>query len=144
MRELRIPTWLAKGVLERYHAHASQVFLLHGNVRDLQPFGTDYLPLIEGLKRLVARRSHAILYDVSSGLSFPDSERQKTVRRTLGLRGVLPNDPARALAVLDALVPRAPSGSVAVIIDFAHHVVPAGASSSVERSSIATLARWAS
>jgi transitional endoplasmic reticulum ATPase len=143
MRELRIPAWLAQGVLERYHADASHVFLLHGNIRDVQPFGGEYRPLVEGLKLLLTRRSHAVLYDVASGLSFPDAEREQAVRRTLGLRGVLPNDPARALALLDALLARAPSGSAAVIIDFAHHVVPAGASSSVERSSIATLARWA-
>ncbi len=144
MKELRIPAWLAKGVLDRYHAGASHLFLLCGNVRDAQPFGGEYPSLLEGLKLLVARRSHAVLYDVSSGLSFPDGQREKTVRRTLGLRGVLPADPARALAVLDALLQRAPAGSAAIIIDFAHHIVPAGPSSSVERSSIATLARWAS
>lgn len=48
MKSLRLPTWLA-GVVDRYHSGGSHLFLLHGNVRDLQPFGEDYVPLAEGL-----------------------------------------------------------------------------------------------
>ena len=146
MKSLRIPSWLTAGVLERYHAGASHLFLLHGNVRDLHPFGDDWLPLGEGLKRLTARRDVVVTYDVSSGLAFPDARREKATRKALGLRGLLPADPARALVVLDALLTsdRCPSGSVAVVIDYAHSLAPAGDSGSADRQNVTTLARWAS
>ena len=56
MKGLRLPGWLATGVLDRYHAGASHLFLLHGNVRDVHPFGTAFVPLAEGLRRLAGRR----------------------------------------------------------------------------------------
>jgi AAA+ superfamily predicted ATPase len=146
MKSLRIPSWLSGGVLERYHAGASHLFLLHGNVRDLHPFGDDWVPLGEGLKRLTARRDVVVTYDLSSGLAFPDARREKATRKALGLRGLLPADPARALVVLDALLTgdRCPSGSVAVVIDYAHSLAPAGDSGSADRQNVTTLARWAS
>ena len=95
MNGLRIPSWLEGGVLDRYHAGASHLFLLHGNVRDVQPFGPDYVPLAEGLRRLAARREVLVSYDVSSGLTFPDAEREKAFRKALGLKtGAIPSDPS--------------------------------------------------
>ncbi|HKC11998.1 MAG TPA: AAA family ATPase, partial [Vicinamibacteria bacterium] len=81
MKALRIPDWLHGGLLDRYHAGASHLFLLHGNVRDLQPFGPGYLPLADGLRRLGARRAVLVSYDVSKGLTFPDAAREKEFRR---------------------------------------------------------------
>ena len=86
MKALRIPAWLARGVLERYHSGASHLFLLHGNVRDVHPFGRDHVPLADGLRRLAARRPVAVSYDVSSGLTFPDGEREKAFRKALSTR----------------------------------------------------------
>ena len=80
MKQVRVPGWLATGVLERYQAGASHLFLLHGNVRDVHPFGPDFVPLTEGLRRLSRRRPLAVTYDVSSGLAFPDAEREKAAR----------------------------------------------------------------
>jgi ATP-dependent 26S proteasome regulatory subunit len=146
MRWLRVPSWLAAGVLERYHAGASHFFLLHGNVRDLHPFGEEWVPLVEGLKRLTRRRDIVVTYDVSSGLAFPETGHEKALRKALGLKGLLPADPARALVVLDALLTteRCPAGSVAVVIDYAHALAPAGATGTAERQNVTTLARWAS
>jgi SpoVK/Ycf46/Vps4 family AAA+-type ATPase len=147
MKALQLPAWLAKGVVERYQSGGSHLFLLHGNVRDLQPFGEEYLPLGEGLARLAGRRAVVVSYDVSSGLSFPDKEREATFRRVLGIKArILPSDPTQALFVIDALLSedRAEPGSVAVILDYAHSLAPAGSSGSVERQNITTLARWAS
>jgi len=146
VRQVRVPAWLASGVIERYQAGASHLFLLHGNVRDVHPFGPDFVPLVEGLRRLAARRPLAISYDVSSGLAFPDAEREKAVRKALGLKGALPADPARALVVLDALVgsDRVPTGSVAVFVDYAHTLAPADGAGAAERQNITTFARWAS
>jgi AAA+ superfamily predicted ATPase len=146
MKSLRVPSWLSAGVLERYHAGASHLFLLNGNVRDLHPFGEDWVPLGEGLKRLTARREVVVTYDVSSGLGFPDAAREKATRKALALKGLLPADPARALVVLDALLTseRCPAGSVAVVIDYAHSLAPAGDLGAAERQNVTTLARWAS
>jgi ATP-dependent 26S proteasome regulatory subunit len=147
VKALRVPAWLATGVLERYHAGASHLFLLHGNVRDVHPFGDEFVPLREGLKRLFARREFVAAYDVSGGLEFPDADRQKALGRAVGLKPAqLPTDPARALIVLDALLTseRCPPGSVALILDYAHSLAPAGPTGSAERQCITTLARWAS
>jgi AAA+ superfamily predicted ATPase len=146
MKDLRVPSWLTAGLLERYHSGASHLFLLHGNVRDVHPFGPAFVPLAEGLRRLASRRPIAVSYDVSSGLSFPDAEREKAFRKALGLKGALPADPARALVVLDALVgsDRLPPESVAVVIDYAHTLAPADGGGAAERLSVTTLARWAS
>jgi AAA+ superfamily predicted ATPase len=146
MKDIRVPAWLTAGVLERYHSGASHLFLLHGNVRDVFPFGSSFVPLAEGLRRLGSRRKVAVSYDVSSGLVFPDAEREKAFRKALGLKGALPADPARALVVLDALVgsDRLPPGSVAVILDYAHTLAPADGAGAAERQNVTTLARWAS
>jgi SpoVK/Ycf46/Vps4 family AAA+-type ATPase len=145
MKALRLPPWLVSGVLDRYHAGASHLFVLHGDVRDLHPFGVEYRPLPEGLRQLCARREVVVSYDVSAGLTFPDPAREKALRRALGLKGPLPSDPARALVVLDALLAseRLPPASVAVILEYAHALVPSGPTAAAERQAITTLARWA-
>ena len=74
-------------MLERYHAGASHLFLLHGNVRDVQPFGDDYVPLRRRPAPPRARGApSSVSYDVSSGLTFPDAEREKAFRKALGLK----------------------------------------------------------
>jgi transitional endoplasmic reticulum ATPase len=147
MKGLRVPGWLAAGVLDRYHAGASHLFLLHGNVRDVHPFGASYLPLADALRKLAERRPIVASFDVSAGLSCPDAAREKALRQALGLRtGALPADPSKAMILLDALLTResvAPA-SVVVILDYAHALAPSGPASSVERQTITTLARWAS
>ena len=146
MKDLSVPSWLLPA-LERYHAGASHLFVLAGNVRDVHPFGADHVPLPEGLRRLVGRRPIVACYDVSSGFVFPDAAREKAFRQALGLRtGAVPSDPARALVLLDALLgsDRLATGSVALILDYAHALVPSGPSSAAERQAVTTLARWAS
>ncbi|HET9317090.1 MAG TPA: hypothetical protein VFQ51_15970, partial [Vicinamibacteria bacterium] len=146
MKSLRVPGWLASGMLERYHAGASHLFLLHGNVRDVHPFGEEYVPLASGLATLFAQRPHVVSYDVSSGLAFPDQAREKALKKVLGIKQPLPADPGRALIVLDALLnsDKCPPGSIAIVLEFAHAIAPAGGSGGVERQNITQLARWAS
>jgi transitional endoplasmic reticulum ATPase len=146
MKSLRVPDWLARGVLERYHSGASHLFLLHGNVRDVHPFGEEFVPLANGLATLFAQRPYVVSYDVSSGLAFPDPTREKALKKVLGIKQPLPPDPGRALIVLDALLnsDRCPPGSIAIVLEFAHAIAPAGASGGLERQNITQLARWAS
>jgi AAA+ superfamily predicted ATPase len=147
MKALRVPAWLEKGVLERYHAGASHLFVLHGNVRDLQGFGEEFVPLTEGLRRLAAQRPYVVSYDVSGGLEFPDATRQKDFRKVLGIKAPhLPADVSRALIVLDALLAseNCPPASILIVLGYAHALVPSGPTGSVERQNITTVARWAS
>ena len=146
MRALRLPAWFSDAVLERYHAGASHLFLLHGNVRDVHPFGSDDVPLAEGLRRLAAQRTIVVSYDVSAGFSFPDATREKAFRKALGLKGPIPLDVPRALALIEAALTtdRIPPAAVAVVLDYAHALAPAGASGGMERQAVTTLSRWAS
>ena len=143
-RPTRVPDWLSKGVLERYHSGASHLFLLHGNVRDVHGFGDEDVPLAEGLRRLAAQRPLVVSYDISGGLTFPDPAREKALRKALALKGPLPLDPARALAVIEALLTteRCPPSAVVVIFEFAHTLLPATPSAGLERQNVTTLARW--
>jgi AAA+ superfamily predicted ATPase len=146
VNELRVPAWLRAGVLQRYQGGASHLFLLHGNVRDVHAFGTSYVPLADGLRRLAARRLVTACYDVSGGFTFGDPAQGKAFRQALGLRaGALPADPGRAFVLLDALVrsERLPPSSVAVVLDYAHTLAPSGPTSGVERQNVTTLSRWA-
>jgi AAA+ superfamily predicted ATPase len=146
VNELRVPGWLRTGLLQRYHSGASHLFLLHGNVRDVHPFGDSFTPLADGLRALAARRPVAVSYDVSAGFAFPSPEQGKAFRKALALRSAaLPSDPGRALLLLDALLrsERLPLGGVVVILDYAHNLVPAGPGSGLERQNVTTLARWA-
>jgi AAA+ superfamily predicted ATPase len=147
MNELRVPEWLRTRVLQRYLSGASHLFLLHGNVRDVHPFGDSYLPLVEGLRRLLARRTVAATYDVSGGFSFGADAQGKAFRAAVGLKtGALPPDSGRALVLLDVLLrsEKLPRASVGVILDYAHTLAPSGPASGVERQNVTTLARWAS
>ena len=136
MKDIRVPSWLTTGVLERYHSGASHLFLLHGNVRDVYPFGS-VLRAARGRAAPARPRgerspSPTTCPPVSS---FPDAEREKALRKALGLKGALPADPARALVMLDALVgsDRLPPGSVAVILDYAHTLAPTDGAGAAER-----------
>jgi hypothetical protein len=130
MRDVRLPAWFASAVLDRYHSGASHLFLLHGNVRDVHPFGAAYAPLAEGLGRLLGRRPFAVAYDPSAGLRFADAEREKQLRKAIGWKGAWPSDPGRALAILDALLrsESCPPRSVGIVLEYAHTLAPGDAS----------------
>ena len=134
-------------MLERYQSGASHLFLLHGNVRDVHPFGEEFVPLANGLAALFAQRPYVVSYDVSSGPRVPGpGPREGASRRPRHQAGRCRLIPARALIVLDALLnsERCPPGSIAIVIEFAHAVAPAGGSGGLERQNITQLARWAS
>jgi AAA+ superfamily predicted ATPase len=87
MKSLRVPGWLASGMLERYHSGASHLFLLHGNVRGRASLRRGVRPLASGsLATLFAQRPYCVSYDVSSGLAFPDAEHDKAFKKILGIK----------------------------------------------------------
>lgn len=158
-----LPPWAQK-LAQRYYTRTVSTFILYGAVRDLQP-----LTLAEGgrefdnLKRFLSEelfgaRDHVIFYDRSSGVRAGVSETQQDLLRMLGgydsmygtdFAKVMPRDPGRALQVVENyLRTRLADGkSLALVIDFAETIAPAGDVSHLsaeDRFVLATLVKWAS
>ncbi|HXX29248.1 MAG TPA: AAA family ATPase [Myxococcaceae bacterium] len=158
-----LPSW-ARRLAQAYYTKTVSTFLLHGNVRDLQPLQADdgkrsFGPLKSFLaEELFGGRGHVLFYDRSSGIRAASPETQKDLARAMAaydtLYGtdyakVLPRDPGRALQILENyLRMRLSDGqSLALIIDFAETLAPGaeiGALSAEDRFSLATLVKWAS
>src|SRR3954466_11755223 len=156
------PPW-AKTLAERYYTKTISTFVLHGAVRDLQPASES-----DGSKRFVSLRTFlsdelfgtrdlVLFYDRSSGIRSATPEMQKdfmgavagydTLFGTEYAKGV-PKDPARAFPLLEsyARVRIADGKSVAIVIDFAETVAPAGDLGFMpgeDRYALVTLVKWA-
>ncbi|MFT3838530.1 MAG: ATP-binding protein [Myxococcaceae bacterium] len=158
-----LPSWAQK-LAQRYYTRTVSTFLVHGAVRDLQPLTTEEGNRGFGNLRaflsdeLFGGRDHVIFYDRSSGIRSPDAETQKDFNRVLSgydvmygtdYSKVIPRDPGRALQILENyLRMRVSEGkSLALIIDFAETLAPAGDLSHLsaeDRFVLATLVKWAS
>ncbi len=136
----------AREMAEKYRGGAIVEFLLHGNVADLQPLyqpdGTlKWVALREYFSKvLFAGRDMILFYDEAAGISFANPDMGNAylrVQQAAALIGgwknepKLPRDPLGALQSIGnylraaALDPRDPK-RVALVIDFAQTVVPAG------------------
>ncbi len=158
-----LPQWAQK-LAQRYYTRTVSTFVLYGAVRDLQPVtkedgGRDFSNLKQFLSDdLFGGRDHVIFYDRSSGIRAAATETQQDLNRALAgydtLYGtdfakVMPRDPGRALQILENyLRMRVSDGkSVALVIDFAETIAPAGDMSHLQaedRFVLATLVKWAS
>ena len=174
------PPW-AKALAERYYTKTISTFILHGDVRDLQPAeeadgsaggraepggrsigdgkgGRRFVPLRTFLSdELFGTRDLVLFYDRSSGIRLATKEMQQDFMAAVAgydtLFGTeyakaLPKDPSRAFPLLEsyARVRIADGKSVAVIIDFAETVAPAGDLGFMpgeDRYSLVTLVKWA-
>ncbi|MBL8956811.1 MAG: ATP-binding protein [Myxococcaceae bacterium] len=158
-----LPEW-AQTLAKKYYTRTVSTFLVYGAVRDLQPISKDddsveFGPLKMFLQaELFGGRDHVIFYDRSSGIRAAVPESQQDLQR--GLQGydamygtdyakTMPRDPGRALQILENyLRMRMTDGkSLAVVIDFAETLAPAGDLSHLsaeDRFVLATLVKWAS
>ena len=156
------PPW-AKTLAERYYTKTISTFILHGAARDLQPAedgkgGKRFVSLRSFLSdELFGSRDLVVFYDRSSGIRLATSEMQKDFMAAVAgydtLFGTeyakaLPKDPSRAFPLIEsyARVRIADGKSVAVIIDFAETVAPAGDLGFMpgeDRYSLVTLVKWA-
>jgi AAA+ superfamily predicted ATPase len=156
------PDW-ARSLAERYYTKTISMFLLHGAVRDLQPAddgkgGRRFVPLRSFLAdELFGTRDMVVFYDRSSGIRLATPEMQKdfmgAVQGYDALFGTeyakaIPKDPARAFPLLEsyARVRIADGKSIAIVIDFAETVAPAGDlgfMSGEDRYALVTLVKWA-
>ena len=156
-----LPSW-ARELSEKYYGQTLAMFVLHGNVRDLAglrvPDGAEFLPLGRFLRSgLFGNRDLMITYDRGSGLTFAEPEMQKDFRRAIegydqfhgtNFAGGLPRSPDGVLNLLDNYLRLriADGKKIALIIDYAETVAPAGDNSSLsaeDRNALVTLKRWA-
>lgn len=158
-----LPPWAQK-LAQRYYTRTVSTFVVYGAVRDLQPLTReDGSKEFDNLKRFLSEelfgaRDHVVFYDRSSGVRAAAPETQQDLLRMLAgydsmygtdFAKVMPRDPGRALQVVENyLRTRLSDGkSVALVIDFAETIAPAGDVSQLsaeDRFVLATLVKWAS
>jgi AAA+ superfamily predicted ATPase len=163
------PAW-AERLGDAYLSGTSCVFLLHGNVRDLVPVAA---PAADGraaadawgtvpdfLAREMFGRWDVVLgYDVGKGLrpmAGADPARLRTMAQWLtermGNAANWPRDPDQAIAAIDALLernlidPPDQRKRIAVVLDYAQYLAPAGDAAAGARGGAGRLVRilaWA-
>jgi len=156
-----MPEW-AQSLSEKYYSRTLSMFVLFGSVRDLVPLDhgdtTEYVPLLAFLQQsLFGRRDLVLTYDRGGGLSFAHSDMQADFRNALSgydsfhqtnYSQSLPRNPDGVLNILDNYLRlRIGDGKkIALIIDFAETIAPAGdvsGMSAEDRNALVILKRWA-
>jgi AAA+ superfamily predicted ATPase len=157
----RMPAW-AQALSEKYYSRTLSVFVLYGNVHDSVPLdragAIDYVPLLSFLNQaLFGRRDLVMTYDRGGGLSFARPEMQADFRNALSgydrfhqtnYEQALPRNPDGVLNILDNYLRLriADGKKIALILDFAETIAPAGDGSSMpadDRNALVILKRWA-
>jgi len=151
----------ARELTEKYYSRSFSMFVLHGNVRDLVPSekkdGTDFAPLEQFLTNALFGQRDLILHYDRGGLSFGSADSQADFRRALegydSFHGTnfaqgLPRNPDLVLNILDNYLRLriADNKKIALILDFAETIAPAGdvsGMSAEDRNSLVILKRWA-
>jgi len=159
------PDW-AKDLSHAYMSGSTCLFVLHGNVFDLVRSqdgpGSRYVSLTDFLGTQVFGRWDLVLtYDLSRGLrphAGADSQRLHGMVDIMSERlaepKALPREPTRVLRLLDVCFDKllvesakpARALSIALVIDFAQYVVPAGHGGYVSQdlsTNLVTLLNWA-
>lgn len=155
-----LPLW-ARELSEKYYSR-TLMFVLHGNVRDVVPLkrgdATEFVALQKFLSNaLFGKRDLVIFYDRGGGLSFAEPDMQADFRRALSgydsFHGTtyasgLPRNPDGVLNLLDNYLRGRilESKKIALVIDFAETIVPAGDASGMpaeDRNALVILKRWA-
>lgn len=158
------PVW-ARELADLYFSGTTSLFVLHGNVHDLVgcrgPDGATYCDLPEFLAAQVFGSWDIVLqYDLGGGLrpvAGPNAERLQEMVKHLSSRmggpGAWPRDPDNVLLLLDKFIERmlveeepARRKSVAVILNYAQYLVPAGDLGSLARgqgTNLVRLLEWA-
>jgi ATP-dependent 26S proteasome regulatory subunit len=132
------------------------MFVLHGNIHDL--VGSEHIPLGKFLQTtLFGQRDLILSYDRGGGMSFPEAAMQNDFKSALSgydafyqtnFSKSLPRNPDGVLNILDNYIRlRIHDGkSVAVILDYAETIAPAGNVSGMnaeDRNALVILQRWA-
>jgi AAA+ superfamily predicted ATPase len=156
-----LPGW-ARELSEKYYSRTLTMFVLHGNVRDLVAFRheatTEFCSIHRFLRSgLFGGRDIVVTYDRGGGLSFAEPRMQSDFRNALSgydqFHGTnyssgLPRNADGVLNLLDNYLRLriADGRKIALLIDFAETVAPAGDASGLaveDRNALVTLKRWA-
>jgi len=139
-KERELPPWTEE-LKHRYLRGEALQFVLHGNVTDLVQSGGRFIRMSDFLSEvlLAPTKDVVIQYNVGTGIRFT-----KKRAEVLGLEDLLTlREADKILPALETLVHTV--DKVAVIIDYAEMVAPAGDPnffSSADRQSVVTLHRW--
>ena len=168
----RVPEWFSDGVISRFKAGISSVFILHGDITCLVPnpyadteTEWQYIPLQELLARVFDERDMMVFYNIATGARFLTPEMEQMFRKVAELEkddDVSAKDPvaaAKAGLAAKRQIPREPElclpliekvlnkmESVAVVIESAHFIAPESAGailSPSERTHIERFRSWA-
>jgi AAA+ superfamily predicted ATPase len=152
-----LPGW-ASELSEKYYSGVTSMFVLHGNVRDLAAWKAECVPLQQFLREaLFGSRDLVLFYDRGGGLTFSTPEMKSDFQRALAgydsfhgtnFSNGLPRNPDGVLNILDNYLRLRilDKKKIAVVLDFAETVAPAGDTSGMpaeDRNSLVILKRWA-
>jgi len=155
-----LPEW-ARELSEKYYSRSFAMFVLYGNVRDLVPIRskneTDFADLNEFLSSALFGQRDLVMHYDRGGLTFGNADTQADFRRALsgyytfhgtGYSQGLPRNPDAVLNILDNYLRLriADGKKIALIIDFAETIAPAGDVSNMsadDRNALVILKRWA-
>ncbi len=99
------PRWVQQ-VRQRYESGVASVFCLHGNVRDLHPFGGQYLPLPQFLVRAFTGGKQIVLfYSIRTGVNFAEPAMEREFCQFLAVHFSLSGEAALAAAVRNGTLP---------------------------------------
>ncbi len=102
---LNLPKW-AQQVRHRYEGGVASVFCLHGNIRDLQPFGNQYLVLPQFIVRAFTGGKQLVLfYSIRTGVTFADPAMEREFCQFLSVHFSLAGETSLAAAVRGGTIP---------------------------------------
>ncbi|MCB9651910.1 MAG: ATP-binding protein [Deltaproteobacteria bacterium] len=139
MSERQLPAW-AEQIRSTYLRGESSVFLLHGNVFDLILHGGELMSVVDFLAQVLLSKKDVIChFNPSNGVKF-----RKKEAKVANLDELLTeDDTAKVLAGMEKML-RTTDG-VALILDYAETIAPAGETSFLsesDRKAQVTLHRW--
>jgi AAA+ superfamily predicted ATPase len=153
-----LPAW-ATALRNRYLAGEASLFLLHGNVRDLQPWthedGTiEWMDLKRFLHVFLTRtRDVVVNYNVSQGMTFGGKGQQRLFKSIIDAQrmlrgeariGVLPRSSTEVIPVVEDLLSD-PTHSSAVIMDYFEMIAPnadVAYMTHEDKANLVSLQRW--
>ncbi len=166
-----LPPWFSDGIVSKFKAGISSVFLLHGDITCLVPnpyanveLKYPYIPLTEFLARVFDEREMVIFYNIATGMRFLKPEMETEFKKVAEIAGdddpsakdpvaaakaglaakrQLPREPELCLPLIEKALKK--MDSVAVIIESVHFLAPESGNTGLpanERTHIARIRTW--
>lgn len=167
-----LPPWFTEGIVNRFEAEISSVFILHGDITCLVPnpyadveLRYPYIPLTKLFERVFDEREMVIFYNIATGMRFLKPEMEAEFKKVAEIAGdddpsakdpvaaakaglaakrQLPREPELCLPLIEKALRK--MDRVAVIIESAHFLAPESNGPSLlanERTHIARIRAWA-